>query len=590
MRRAMAEDGAASAPRALRQTFEARGGAPPPAVVADRVRRTAPAGERGDWQRIPLLAFLAYIAGTFSLCFIGLFSSPGFAPWRVGGFVALALALFAAGYLSVCRASGWGPVALSQPPARPIAKLVLLGVGVRLTLVLLGLVKGLSTGLLSLQSVLTNPGDVYRFAHSDLFDPEAFSLLTKLEVLSSPLWYLTLPLALFYFRYWTPGQRLVVTATVLLNVLKPFLMRGVQKPIGDLAIIFGAMLILQAALAGWRLRRIAAYGGCLSLLFLAFMAFNQGSRLVAYNAVGYDGGAMFEVNRQHPLFKVFGDRIGESVAVTLSYANIGYFGLSYCFDLPFQWTYGIGNSFALMSYAEQYFDLPGIIYDTYPLRGEAATGWPSMMYWETIIPWLASDLTYPGVLIFCVFLGRFCATVWRECLCFRNPLSIAVLGYLTILLLFFPCNNQLLQTRESTIGCLGVLAVWLVGRRSFNRRRTAATVGFSGGLSTPRPALALHASGAAANAVLAGPSSSVASGPTAGRGSARIGADIGRRDGAGRIARRSARDRQTADRRTSDRRKAAGTRAGGLAVDGSATGARLAHPQRLRDRQTGDAT
>jgi hypothetical protein len=150
------------------------------------------------------------------------------------------------------------------------------------------------------------------------------------------------------------------------------------------------------------------------------------------------------------------------------YANVGYYGLSHCFDLPFVWTHGIGNSFALMGYADQYLGIQDVIYDTYPLRAEAATGWPSMMLWETIFPWLASDLTYPGVLVFCLLLGRFYATVWKESLGFRNPLSIVAFCYVNIMLLFFQCNNQLFQTRESTLATLTLLGTWLLFHRRFN--------------------------------------------------------------------------------------------------------------------------
>jgi hypothetical protein len=239
-------------------------------------------------------------------------------------------------------------------------------------------------------------------------------------------------------------------------------------------IIVGSILVLRAVLAGCSARRIVTWAATLGLLFLAFLAFNQGSRLIAYDASGFDGGAMFQINRDHLLFRVCGERIGESVAVTLSYASVGYFGLSYCFDLPFVWTWGIGNSFALMGYAEQYLGVADVILETYPLRAKAATGWPSMMYWETIFPWLASDLSYPGVALFFGLLGWFYATIWKECLSFRNPLSIAVLGYVHIMLFFSPCNNQLFQTRESTLGCLGVLCAWLLFHRRFNGWPAAA--------------------------------------------------------------------------------------------------------------------
>ncbi|MFR9776419.1 hypothetical protein ACL02O_10230 [Micromonospora sp. MS34] len=99
----------------------------------------------------------------------------------------------------------------------------------------------------------------------------------------------------------------------------------------------------------------------------------------------------------------------------------------------------------------------------YTARTAALTGWPDGGYWSTIYPWLASDLTYPGALVFMAVVGWFLAKFWREARQGRT-LSLMLLAQLALLLAFVPANNQIGQQSFSLVGFLSLALLSVLDR------------------------------------------------------------------------------------------------------------------------------
>jgi hypothetical protein len=168
------------------------------------------------------------------------------------------------------------------------------------------------------------------------------------------------------------------------------------------------------------------------------------------------------------------------LSLFISYISQGYYGLSLTLQLPFEWSYGMGNSFAMTSYAEQYFGMSGIFEKTYPFRMENVFNWPAKMYWHTIFPWLASDITFPGALALMFFVGRGYARSLIDSVIYESPLGISAFYLLTILLLYLPANNQLMQAREMMIATVVLFFSWFIfgaKLRKGNLRKTPHTMG-----------------------------------------------------------------------------------------------------------------
>ena len=99
----------------------------------------------------------------------------------------------------------------------------------------------------------------------------------------------------------------------------------------------------------------------------------------------------------------------------------------------------------------------------YPVRihesGLYATG-----YWTTIYPWIASDVTFPGTVLVLAAIGWLSGRVWLDVLGGQNPLAVALLGQVLVLLYYIPAHNKIMQTGEGILAFTVLLAAWMVGR------------------------------------------------------------------------------------------------------------------------------
>lgn len=311
---------------------------------------------------------------------------------------------------------------------------------------------------------LINVGNTYRNAlHVELPTVLSVQILTLL----SPITKTCLILGMYYSKKLPTKYRALWIVTLIIYLLTIIFFLGTQKYLGDILIYaFSITLIKDIKLKRNTILKVIFISVFIVIPLLVYV---QYSRLTAYGG-NLELHSLVRVDYGHWLFDVFGDDVGKAILFLMLYPSMGYYGLSLSLQMPFEWTYGIGNSFALMSYASQYFGINNIIQSTYPLRTQVATGWPALMYWQTIFPWLASDLTYIGSLVFMGIIAFIYARAWREVLIFENPLSVLVFSNITILLLFVPANNQLMQTRESTIAWLSLLLLWLLFHNKLNKK------------------------------------------------------------------------------------------------------------------------
>ena len=174
-------------------------------------------------------------------------------------------------------------------------------------------------------------------------------------------------------------------------------------------------------------------------------------------------------NLEHPLLWIFPDRLKYQMTAILSYPTQGYYGLSLCLAIPFEWTYGIGASRGLNSVINQVIpSIPIMIGKTYPLRAEAVWGYSGLANWHTIFPWLASDLTFLGALLYMGFVARIYMKCWKQVIEYNNPISFVLLTLLTVQYIFVPANNQLFISRGDAVGTIVVFFTWLARNRKHN--------------------------------------------------------------------------------------------------------------------------
>ena len=142
------------------------------------------------------------------------------------------------------------------------------------------------------------------------------------------------------------------------------------------------------------------------------------------------------------------------------YLTHGYYALSLSLREPFVPCWGVGNSYFLFRQAARILDDDSILRKPYPYRIEKY-GWDAEGVWSSIYPWIASDTSFPGSLIVIFLVGVAFGAAWLDTLQGSNPFAVAMFSEFVIMLLYFPANNQVLQSGEGLIGFFGTLVAWL---------------------------------------------------------------------------------------------------------------------------------
>lgn len=284
------------------------------------------------------------------------------------------------------------------------------------------------------------------------------SVWGRFYVLFSPARFFLVAYCTIVFKRIRVSSRILYFAFLLSTFLHS-LMQGKNVGLGYIVFIIGVAYFL-VCLNEHKIKqykRFILIGGG---LFVLYFVFSITLRVEAY------GGSLEDavINPDSWLIRVFGVRGGVGIMRLLTYFSHGYRGLSYCLQLPFVWTNGYGGAMGLDSYITQYFRVESQLPYTYPARMEDVFGYSGLTSWPTVFPWWASDLSYPGVVVFMYLIGRFLCVLFRESYYHHNQLAAVLFSYFSIAIVCLPLNNQLLQTRPTFLTTVFFLFLWFVSR------------------------------------------------------------------------------------------------------------------------------
>ncbi|MBB6192838.1 hypothetical protein FHS51_003092 [Sphingobium wenxiniae] len=329
------------------------------------------------------------------------------------------------------------------------------------------------TDLQSIVRTILSPGEAYQ-AKFDVFseriETKQVNRITQILIILSIIYAVFLPLAVVS---WSRLNRYIKALTILgvTMYVTSFLFIGTMKGIGDIVLflITGVSVILarQSLSSAQRIVRTRIYVmiGITSFAFFTYMAINQVQRAEQFGIS--ESGTVGNIS-DTLLVRTIGYDAAFGIYQTLAYPSHGYRGLAYSLEQPFEFSHGAGFSQAYESYRLQFLGGEDNRYLTYPYRAERITGWPAGMYWSTIFPWLASDLSFFGVPIFMILMGFIFARLWIACLYNNNPFALAAVGQMIIFIAFIPANNQVLMQRQ---GLWAVITLIGIGLTKYLARR-----------------------------------------------------------------------------------------------------------------------
>ena len=205
----------------------------------------------------------------------------------------------------------------------------------------------------------------------------------------------------------------------------------------------------------WKVLSVAVV---LFAVVISYFTFSIYSRAAAYRqeSTGSAVGWSWSYGISLPAY------VEQSIYNINNYLCQGYYGLDGCLNLDFVPCYGCGNSpFLVRRVAPIFTSNPdALFWDTYPGRLDTATGYSVATQWHTIYPWIASDITFPGAIIFIGIAGFIFSRAWLAAVTLRNIFAVGVFCHLLILFFYVPLNNTLFMYPEPMMAVLVQGVLW----------------------------------------------------------------------------------------------------------------------------------
>jgi hypothetical protein len=270
----------------------------------------------------------------------------------------------------------------------------------------------------------------------------------------------------FYFKDFKVYEKILVAGLSGLIIINVVFFIGSQKQLIDLFVYVFIAFFLSSVCEQ---KKHKMWGNVRFAIILLTMVFVTGNVITARFSLWsdrYNSGiqvATGRINYDHWLYDILPGQTGFAVTQLISYLSQGYRGLSLSLQIPFEWAFGLGSSFKMMSDISRWFNIPRSLLEvSYPVRMEEQFGVGAYAYWHTIFPWIASDFTWIGSIIVVSIFIYYWAKSWNELRTWRNLPALLMFVHLTILVLYIPCNNQLFQTRESIVSTLFIFLFWFL--------------------------------------------------------------------------------------------------------------------------------
>lgn len=280
-------------------------------------------------------------------------------------------------------------------------------------------------------------------------------------------------LGMFYWKEIKTTFRYGFAMLIILLIISNVIMAGTQKFLGDIFIYFSLIGYVKSLnYSSYKRHRFIVYASIMLVTIVIFFSFVQIQR---YESIGIDlsnislkSGSEFDLDSM--FFIIFGNVWGFGLVSILSYITQGYYGLSLCLQLPFEWTYGLGSSYAVSVFVNKWLNITDVYSFTYLNRMFLEFNRNGLRNWNTIFPWLASDFTFVGALLLFVPIGYLFGKTWQETIKYKNPVSLVLFVTIFLGMIFVPANNQLFHGVDSFISTVSIIVFWVVEHNNYNQR------------------------------------------------------------------------------------------------------------------------
>lgn len=325
----------------------------------------------------------------------------------------------------------------------------------------------ISSILTTIWNGITNPGGGYSDKIKNATFVRSTTILEYVTQVINPILWIMTPLCVFFWSKISFITKLFFLFCVIAN-LASWISIGTNKGIFDFVLMTPFLILASRPYLIANLNRKRLFIGLMTSISAAILLFSQFSNSMASRGGGeafaFDEGANIPLDSNNWMLMAVPENARGSAGALISYMSQGYYPLSLALDEPFVFSYGVGNSYYYTGIVESFVGHNFIADKTYPARIEY-TGWGSKTKWHSIYTWIASDITFYGVLIFVFFIGWLLSLAWMESVVAKNPFAISFLPLIILMLFYFPANNQILAFSETSNAFYFILVIWLLSRR-----------------------------------------------------------------------------------------------------------------------------
>jgi hypothetical protein len=167
-----------------------------------------------------------------------------------------------------------------------------------------------------------------------------------------------------------------------------------------------------------------------------------------------------KIKKNHFIVEKTPKWLSQAIFSITYYSSSGYAALGLALKCPWQWTYGFGHSLSLLIAIERKCPNMHLLDKSFPGQIEKKNGYPLMLYWHTIYPWLASDLSFTGALGVIFLLGRYLCMTWIDSVKQSNFISPVLCFLFFVACFFISCNNQIVQSTTYEFTLIILFFIW----------------------------------------------------------------------------------------------------------------------------------
>lgn len=321
---------------------------------------------------------------------------------------------------------------------------------------------------------LADPGSVYNQSFERLQNGNPFVWVEYLRMLLSPLLVGVYPLAIVFWSHLSKRMKVLSIIAITFH-LGLYVATGTNKGLADFVVTL-PWLIYLAYTAGTPRKHISK--GILitgfSAFFIGFLLFFGKGQIQRQGGVGElgvfnTGVSLLYADRSNTISLFLGDGLRTIFESLTRYIGQGYYALSMSFSIGHHSTFGFGNSMFLARNADAVFGTTQFTAGSIPAILGDQTGWNMLALWDSIYPWLASDVGFVGALVSLGVFSYLLGLSWGKSITTLAPRWIIMAYLLFILFFYIPANNQIFQTGETCCAFLILLIIILTKKLVFTR-------------------------------------------------------------------------------------------------------------------------